>query len=77
MTGLGIAGLSVPSKERMGQIVNVDFNRSGPRAEADESLLDSDQHALLDGLRSGAVLTETVAPTPSETNFNTKLFTTP
>ena len=67
LTQLGIDGLNVPTEERMGQIVNVDFNRSGRRAPTDESMLDSDQRALLADLRSGAVLDRSVAPTSART----------
>lgn len=67
LTELGIEGLSIPSDDRLAQIVNLDFNRSGPRAQAEETLLTEDQRALLAALRSGAVLHETVAPPSART----------
>ena len=65
LTTLGVDGLSVPSEERMRQIVQSDFNRSG--AENDHSLLDAEQRALLASLRNGAVLRQPVAPTSART----------
>jgi hypothetical protein len=62
---LGIADLAVPPEERIRQIVNVDFNRSGHHG--DESLLDRDQRALRDALRDGSALREPVAPTAART----------
>jgi hypothetical protein len=61
LASLGIHGVKVPSEERMRQIVKADFNRSG--AANDPSLLDGEQRALLESLRSGAALREPVAPT--------------
>ncbi len=67
LTRLGVQGLIVPSEERIRQIVNPDFNRSGRREEDDRRLLDPEQLALLDGLRTGAVLRERVAATSART----------
>ncbi|MCU1245024.1 MAG: putative glycosyltransferase [Acidobacteria bacterium] len=67
LTALGVPGLQLPGAERIGQTVNADFNRSGPRARTEESLLDPGQHELLAALRSGAALHEPVAPTPART----------
>jgi hypothetical protein len=50
------------SEDRIRQSVNADFNRSGKNG-ADETLLDAEQRALLDDLRSGAALEKTVTPT--------------
>lgn len=50
------------SEDRIRQSVNADFNRSGKNG-ADESLLDEEQRALLDDLRSGAALEKPVTPT--------------
>jgi hypothetical protein len=61
LSRLGIESLTVPSDDRLEQIVQPDFNRSG-RATPDETLLDSDQRALLDDLRSGAALRNPIAP---------------
>jgi hypothetical protein len=66
LTALGIEGLSIPDDESIRQIVNPDFNRSRG-ADSDESLLDADQRALLNGLRSGTALRDDVAPTPART----------
>ena len=60
----GIRGLSMPSDERIRQIVNPDFNRS---ATNDDRLLDAEQRALVDDLRSGAVLEGEVAPLAERT----------
>ncbi len=60
-----IEGLTLPSEQHIRQIVNPDFNRSG--TNRDNSLLDPDQRTLLDGLRSGSVLRERVAPTSART----------
>lgn len=62
----GIEGLSLPSDEALRQIVNVDFNRSG-RAKRDDTMLDAGQRELRDSLRSGAALTQPIAPTPART----------
>jgi len=61
----GVEGLTLPSEEHIRQIVNTDFNRSG--TNRDNSLLDSDQQTLLDGLRSGLILHERVAPISART----------
>ncbi|MBV9495339.1 MAG: sulfotransferase [Acidobacteria bacterium] len=52
---------SMPSEERVRQIVKGDFNRSGRKAE--EVPLDADQRTLLGALRSGEVLHRPVEPT--------------
>ncbi len=67
LTRLGVPTLNLPSPERILQSVKGDFNRSGPSAPTDETLLDPEQRVLRDGLRSGAVLGEPVAPTPART----------
>jgi hypothetical protein len=67
LTGFGIEGLRVLTEERVRQIVNSDFNRSGRGAEADETLLDDAQRTLVADLTSGAVLHEPVALTPPRT----------
>jgi hypothetical protein len=61
----GVEGLRVPGAERIAQLVHPDFNRSGQRASADYTLLDAEQRALLDDLRTGAALRKTIAPTPA------------
>jgi hypothetical protein len=65
LTRLGVPDLRLPSDERVRQIVNADFNRSGRSARTDETLLDSDQRALLADLSSGDALTKSIAPTPA------------
>jgi hypothetical protein len=67
LTRLGVPNLNLPSPERILQSVKHDFNRSGPAAPTDETLLDPEQRALLASLRSGAVLGEPVSPTPART----------
>jgi hypothetical protein len=66
LSRLGVEGLALPSEQHIRQIVNPDFNRSG-KGDADDTLLDPEQRALLNALRSGAVLHETVAPTSHRT----------
>jgi hypothetical protein len=63
LTRLGVSGLQVPTDERIRQTVNPDFNRSGPAAETETTLLDPDQRALYGDLRSGAALQNNVVPT--------------
>ena len=58
----GVEGLSVPTADRIAQTVQKDFNRSGPSATIDETLLTPEQLALRDDLRSGDALAHTVAP---------------
>ncbi|HXA19205.1 MAG TPA: sulfotransferase [Thermoanaerobaculia bacterium] len=65
LAGFGIEGLTLPSEQHIRQIVNPDFNRSG--TSRDNSLLDPDQGSLLDGLRSGSVLHDRVAPSSPRT----------
>jgi len=67
LTRLGVPNLNLPAPERLFQSVKHDFNRSGPAAPTDETLLDPEQRALLASLRSGAVLEEPVSPTPART----------
>jgi hypothetical protein len=67
LTALGVPGLHLPNVARIRQTVNADFNRSGPRARTEESLLDPGQQELLAALRSGAAVREPVAPTPART----------
>ena len=62
----GVEGLTLPSEQRIRQIVNPDFDRSGKR-DAGDTLLDPQQRTLLDSLRSGSVLQESVAPTSPRT----------
>jgi hypothetical protein len=62
LTRFGATQLKKLSEDRIRQSVNADFNRSGKNG-ADESLLDAEQHALLDDLRSGAALEKPVTPT--------------
>ena len=50
------------SEDRIRQSVNADFNRSGKNG-VDDSLLDEEQRALVDDLRSGAALEKPVTPT--------------
>src|ERR1044071_2908508 len=66
LTGFGATHLKTLSTERIRQSVNLDFNRSG-KHRADELLLDADQRALLDDLRSGTALTKSIAPTSEHT----------
>lgn len=65
LRGFGISDLVALSDERIRQIVNADFNRSGRKARRDETLLDPDQRQLVADLRSGTALTKTIAPTPA------------
>jgi hypothetical protein len=65
LTRFGVEGLTLPSEQHIRQIVNPDFNRSG--TNRDNSLLDPDQCSLLDGLRSGSILHDRVAPTSART----------
>jgi hypothetical protein len=68
LTRFGVPDLTVPSEERLRQIVHRDFDRSSRGiAPADHSHLDADQRALVDALRSGAALREPVAPTSPRT----------
>ncbi len=67
LAGFGIDGLLVPSGERIGQVVNPDFDRSGRGARSDETFLDEGQRALLADLKSGSALCGPVAPTPART----------
>jgi len=64
--GLLASGIrsTLPSEERIGQIVNADFNRSG---DSSESMLSAEQRTLLGDLRSGAALRAPVAATPAHT----------
>ncbi|HEX2831553.1 MAG TPA: sulfotransferase [Thermoanaerobaculia bacterium] len=64
---LGIPDLRIPTEERIRQIVKPDFNRSGRDASTDESLLNADQHEVLDALRSGDALRNVLAPTAAHT----------
>lgn len=66
LSRFGATHLKALAAERIRQFVNVDFNRSGKNL-ADESLLDADQRALLDDLRSGAALAKPIAPTSAHT----------
>jgi hypothetical protein len=67
LSGLGVQGLTMPSSERLRQVVNADFNRSGRSAVLDERLLDGGQHELLAALSSGAALEMPIEPTPAHT----------
>jgi hypothetical protein len=67
LAGFGVQGLAVPSEQRIRQIVNPDFNRSGKKDEADDSLLDPEQRSLLSSLRAGTTLQERIAPTSART----------
>jgi len=53
----------MPGAAQLRQIVHADFNRSGGAGRDGASLLDADQRTLVDDLRSGAALTNPVAPT--------------
>ena len=68
LTSFGIEGLFVPPEERIRQVVNPDFDRSGRAARGDETMLDESQRALLADLKSGAALRGPVAPTPPRTS---------
>jgi hypothetical protein len=57
--------VSMPSEERLRQIVNPDFNRSG--GEPDDTLLHADQHALVVALRSGTAVRDAIPPTSAHT----------
>jgi hypothetical protein len=68
LTRFGIEGLTPPTEESVRQIVFAAFNRSGLETRpSDAALLDDDQRALLESLRSGAALQEPVAPTSPRT----------
>jgi len=67
LTAHGVRGLNIPSEERIRQLVNADFNRSGGETANEDTLLNSEQCALLAGLRSGAILDAAVAPTSAGT----------
>ncbi|MEO8381335.1 MAG: sulfotransferase [Acidobacteriota bacterium] len=67
LTELGVQGLTVPSAQSIAQIVIPDFNRSSRTATAGGTLLDSEQTALLESLRTGAALRETIAPISART----------
>lgn len=63
---LGVEGLRIPANERLQQIVNADFNRSGTTTLDDESL-DAHQREVLRALRSGDALRSALAPTSAHT----------
>jgi hypothetical protein len=65
LTCFGIEGLAVLPDERLRQIVNPEFNRSG--RTGNEPLLDDGQRALLADLATGAALTKPAGPTPAHT----------
>lgn len=63
----GVSGLRMPTDERIRQLVKPDFNRSGRDVATDESLLNADQREVLEALRSGNALRNTLAPTATHT----------
>jgi hypothetical protein len=68
LASAGVNGLlAVPGEERIRQLVNADFNRSGAGSDADRLLLNGEQTALLDSFRNGAVLDGPVSPASTAT----------
>ena len=68
LTRFGIPNLTLPTDERLRQIVQADFDRSSRKLDSTaDSLLDENQRALREALRSGSALTEPVAPTSART----------
>ncbi len=67
LTNAGVPDLSVPGEEQLQQMVNPDFNRSATGADGERLLLNGEQTALLDGLRTGSVLHGTVPATSAAT----------
>lgn len=62
LTAHGVRGLRLPTSEELRLIVKDEFNRSGRKVTHDESILSTDQRALLEALRSGSALREPVPP---------------
>jgi hypothetical protein len=63
LCGFGVPRLTVPSEERLRQIVDVDLNRSGRDLEAERRLTTVAQRDLARALKTGSALLETAAAT--------------